>query len=261
MDLDPVAVYPRYRGLSPHPRTHLNSAYDGGPRRFLELFGRMGVKATFFEVGEDLRLGENRALLREAAAARHEIASHSHVHRLELWRADAAAGRAELADAEAAIRDAVGVSPRGFRAPGWNVSAALFDALREEGYRYDSSLVPRLGRWGLPRWLRRTPWGPGAALLRAPLWEIPCGLSTPVPMPLVSSVAALVGDGLAAVGERLASFSPAPLVYVFHALDLVDYHQALRDPRLSGKPGLMAPLAHKRRRDERTLRLLGRGRS
>ena len=44
--------------------------------------------------------------------------------------------------AERAIDEATGKKPRGFRAPGYTLSPALLDVVRERGYAYDSSLLP-----------------------------------------------------------------------------------------------------------------------
>jgi peptidoglycan/xylan/chitin deacetylase (PgdA/CDA1 family) len=128
-------------------RIHGNAAADRDPTvwraampRFQELFRAQSVKATFFVVGEEA--SANSAMLRALAAAGHEIANHSHRHLYDLWRQPAAVQRDEIARAHDAIATATGVAPVGFRAPGYSVSESLLDAVRAEGYRYDSSVFP-----------------------------------------------------------------------------------------------------------------------
>lgn len=291
VDLDPLHVYLRNRGFAPDPGRGSEIVYQAGLRRFLALFEKRGIRATLFVVGEDVASAENAALLRAAASCGHEIASHSHTHPLGLPHLDRAVLRDEVVRAEEAIEAAVGVRVKGFRAPGWNVSLALFDLLRERGYQYDSSLVPLPLRGALPWLLRRGAGGPDEALFQgqrrwpspsaepypmdparpwaasrsrlaeAVLWEVPCGMASPVPLPLAYTASVLLGDPLASLAERLAVHLKPPLVYVFHALDLVDFETELRDHRLSGKPGVTDPLPRKRRRVERILTHLGRGRT
>ena len=83
-------------------------------------------------------------LVREAAAAGHEIASHGYAHRLafemspEEFRADAERARLVLEDLAA-------VPVAGYRAAGFSLTAGtpwFHEQLALAGYRYDSSLFP-----------------------------------------------------------------------------------------------------------------------
>src|SRR5439155_10261662 len=89
-------------------------------RRLLELFARRQCKATFFFLGWIAeRLPE---LVREVAAAGHEIGSHGYDHRLlpDLGRRGFAAEPARTAQLLAQI---AGVEVRTFRACTWSVTA------------------------------------------------------------------------------------------------------------------------------------------
>jgi undecaprenyl phosphate-alpha-L-ara4FN deformylase len=80
-------------------------------------------------------------ILRDAAAAGHEIAIHGYNHRRwqdRVHRMDAAQVREEIGRAVAIYQEAVGRSPRGFGAPGWQVSAASLRLLDEAGFQYAS---------------------------------------------------------------------------------------------------------------------------
>jgi polysaccharide deacetylase family protein (PEP-CTERM system associated) len=111
-------------------------------RRLLDLFAAAGAKATFFFLGWVAeRLPE---LVREVAAAGHEIGSHGYDHQLldELGR-DHFDG--DLERTEKALADAAGIRPRVFRACTWSIRQNTLWALpilAARGYRVDSSIYP-----------------------------------------------------------------------------------------------------------------------
>lgn len=117
--------------------------------RFRDLFARHGVKATFFVVGRDLEEDpEGRALLADLAREGHELASHTHTHPYNLVRLGATTIASEIDRAHAAIAACAGAAPVGFRAPGYEVSDEVIDALCARGYRYDSSAFPSVPYYG-----------------------------------------------------------------------------------------------------------------
>jgi peptidoglycan/xylan/chitin deacetylase (PgdA/CDA1 family) len=108
--------------------------------RLLELLH--GAPGTFFVIGEDLGRPALPAALRGALAAGVELASHSFSHDYALSRRDEAAIAEDLQRGDEAMLRTLGVSPLGFRAPGYTLSPALLRALAGRGYRYDSSAFP-----------------------------------------------------------------------------------------------------------------------
>ena len=65
--------------------------------RFAELFGELGVKATFFVVASDLeRYPEARKIAGDLVRAGHELGSHSWSHPYDLTRLPPEAIGAEL---------------------------------------------------------------------------------------------------------------------------------------------------------------------
>lgn len=125
--------------------------------RILGLLAGHGVQATFFVLGSLAE--EEPALVPLIAAAGHEIASHGYSHQL-VHRLGPGRFRDEIRRTGEVLERQAGYPPVGFRAPQWSLSRTTpwaFDILREEGYRYDSSLNP-LYFVGDPR-------GP-----RAPFW-------------------------------------------------------------------------------------------
>ena len=108
----------------------------------LNLLRRHDVRATFFVVGE--LAAEYPQLIREIRDEGHEIASHGHTH-TPLFELTPNAFEDELRRSAAAIKDATGVRPRGFRAPNFSVTPATewaFEILESTGYWYDSSVFP-----------------------------------------------------------------------------------------------------------------------
>lgn len=102
-----------------------------------EVVERHSVRSTFFITGE--RAAEDPALVRSLHDAGHEIGMHGWAH--EEWsKLDPATERELATKATAAIADAIGEQPRGFRAPGGARSEATAGILLELGYEYDASL-------------------------------------------------------------------------------------------------------------------------
>jgi peptidoglycan-N-acetylglucosamine deacetylase len=108
----------------------------------LELLAEFDCRATFFILGSVAE--QEPTLVPLIAGEGHEIASHGYSHCL-IPNLGAAAFRDELRRTADIIERQTKVVPVGFRAPRWSLSRTMpwaFDILREEGYRYDSSLNP-----------------------------------------------------------------------------------------------------------------------
>jgi peptidoglycan/xylan/chitin deacetylase (PgdA/CDA1 family) len=150
VDLDAIACYYRIHALPGAPPEPARFAVlRRCLPRFVDLFARHGVRATFFVVGADLEDdAEGRAALAALARAGHELASHSHTHPYDFVRLGAARIADEIDRAHAAIGECAGTPPVGFRAPGYEISAAAIDSLQARGYRYDSSVFPSVAYYG-----------------------------------------------------------------------------------------------------------------
>jgi polysaccharide deacetylase family protein (PEP-CTERM system associated) len=108
----------------------------------LALFDEAGVKGTFFTLG--WVAVRYPALMRRIAAAGHEIASHGWDHD-RVFSLTPNTFRADIRRAHAAIDDASGQAPRGYRAPSFSIDARTpwaHPILAEEGYAYSSSVAP-----------------------------------------------------------------------------------------------------------------------
>lgn len=144
VDLDSLQHYCRIHGL---PEELLDDGmrrrvYEVAIPRYLELFDRLGLRGTFFAIGEDLADEANARALRRAHEAGVEVGNHTWSHDYAVSRQPRASIIEEVARGEEAISRAVGAPPRGFRAPGYTLSPALYGVLCERGYLYDSSTFP-----------------------------------------------------------------------------------------------------------------------
>jgi peptidoglycan-N-acetylglucosamine deacetylase len=154
IDLDGLPCYYRIHGLGPAPPELEHVILERALPRAANLFSKRGMHVTWFVVGRD---ADAEAVLpdhaqRTANAARlktlvdygDELGNHSYSHPYELARLDAATVDEEIANCDRVLRS-LGVTPRGFRAPGYDLSAAMLESLAKRGYRYDSSVFPAPG--------------------------------------------------------------------------------------------------------------------
>jgi hypothetical protein len=130
-------------------KTHGDPAWQSLPSyldllvpRTLDVLDGLGLRITFFIVGQDAALRMHADVLAEIPRRGHEIGNHSHYHEPWMHRRGAAAIDDELARAEDSIEAATGQSPRGFRGPGFTRSTAILETLVRRGYLYDASSLP-----------------------------------------------------------------------------------------------------------------------
>lgn len=142
IDLDEIPCYHAIHGLPAPAPEAAHRVYDIAVARALELAEELGLALTLFVVTRDLDRAENKAELKRAAALGHELASHSHDHCYDLTRLPANERRRQLRVARDRLETLIGHAPRGFRAPGYLVTNALFDELADLGFSYDSSVFP-----------------------------------------------------------------------------------------------------------------------
>lgn len=272
VDLDSLRHHSHGHGIT-LAASPANPVMALGVPRFLDLFERLGIRATFFVVAEDA--AANAGELRRAVRLGHEIASHSLTHPMPF------AGLApDLVEEEATrsrrlLEDLLGLPVRGFRAPGFSVSAAVLERIGGAGYAYDSSLLPSpyllASLLRLPGYSRdgRRSWVPAAARsivaprlprpLPGGLWELPVSVTPLLRMPLLHTLNLMLG--VAAFERITRDFERAqPYAhYVLHGIDLLQPEEVDRD--LHAHPGARLPLAEKTMRIEGALRRLSRQRA
>jgi len=142
VDLDEVGCYYEIHGLDDARSRDARTVWTVAVPRLLELFERLGVRATFFVVGSSLDPELGAPLAQQIVDAGHEVGNHTESHPYDLIELGPAARMHEVILGEDAIEAATGVKPRGFRAPGYNVDDALLELLADGGYLYDSSVFP-----------------------------------------------------------------------------------------------------------------------
>jgi peptidoglycan/xylan/chitin deacetylase (PgdA/CDA1 family) len=203
-----------------------------GLEYLLEALNREGATATAFVVS---RAAERHpGAVRRLADAGHEVASHSHSHRL-LTDLSTAARREEYERSRGLLRELTGQPVRGFRAPAFDVPPGHFEGLQQAGYAYDSSVVASRavpgwygGEYGLEAPAPVTEVAPGSP---AGLTEVPASVMPGLRLPLTGTWLRFFGPRYTVLGMRLlARRGVAPVLYV-HPWELVDL------PAVDGVPG------------------------
>lgn len=109
-----------------------------GLQRLLDLLDDHDAKGSFFVPGRDAAAYPH--LLPAIAERGHELGLHGYHH--ERVDALSRAENAAAIDRSLEVFDAqVGLAPRGYRSPAWELTAELHDLLKERGVAYDSSLM------------------------------------------------------------------------------------------------------------------------
>lgn len=247
--------------------------------RFLELFDRLGVRATFFVIGQDLArdldgTGEGARWLEQALAEGHELGNHSFAHAYDLVRWSSSRQREDLEACDALLRG-LGATVEGFRAPGYTHDARLLSHAVTLGYRYDSSSLPsppyyaaKLAVMGAMRLrgLRSSSMARGGASFFGPrrpyrrddvaLWELPMSVSPVWRLPLIGTsllaTPAMLGGPLRHRALKLPHFH-----LELHAIDLADPRRdAIAPSVIEAQPELQSPwlVRHERLRELLVLR-------
>ena len=272
VDLDGIGCYRAIHGLA--ARDGPDPVHQRAVERFGNLLADLGLGATFFAVGADLEDAEAAGRLRRLADAGHEVASHSFEHDYYLAAYPAVRIARDLTAAHRAIESAIGRAPRGFRAPGYTLSAPLVAAALELGYRYDSSLLPcplygaaknqirriyrllgRESRTLSARW--RALLGPRAPYRMRPphywapagegLVELPIGVAPISGLPLLGTLISLLPEPVTRGLVLAPALARLPLVNLeLHGLDLVDGNDPGVEPALiAAQPDLRVPLTRR----------------
>ncbi|HEY8380296.1 MAG TPA: polysaccharide deacetylase family protein [Nannocystis sp.] len=260
VDLDDLACYHAIHGLPPPGPEQAGVVLERCLPRFLELFGELGARATFFVVGRDLERdmrgpGHGAAFLSLAVRSGHELGNHSYSHAYDLVDWPAGQIHRDLLRCDALLRK-LGAAPRGFRAPGYCHDRLMLQQVGALGYRYDSSLLPSppyyAAKLAAMAWIRlrgrrsqararglHSFVGPVRPhyLAEVGLWEMPISVSPLLRLPMVGTFV-LRGGPL----FREALRTPA-LHLELHALDLADPDDDPIDPALRRRqPELRVPL-------------------
>lgn len=147
-----------YQGIeiAPDEWSRFEDRIVGSGRRMLNCLAEAGVRATFFVLGAVAE--RHPELVREIAAAGHEVGTHGWSHTF-VYRLAPAVFRDELRRSIQLLESLAGQKVVGHRAPYFSItreSLWALDILAEEGIGYDSSVFPVVNyRYGIPdapRW-------------------------------------------------------------------------------------------------------------
>lgn len=142
VDLDEVPCYAAIHGITPPESASNYAIYRHALPRLLQWFEKERVTGTFFAIGRDLELRENRDQVADLARRGFELSNHSYQHYYDLTRRSRQTIREEVLRCAEAIEHACGKAPVGFRAPGYTINDTVFEVLDEVGALYDSSVFP-----------------------------------------------------------------------------------------------------------------------
>ena len=269
VDVDSLHHYYRIHGLEESRAS--NAAWDVGVARFLDLFDELGIKATFYCIGEDLDLGDNRKRIREVADLGHEIGNHSLNHRYDLTRLSKDAMFDEVARCKAILSEAAGVDVVGFRSPGYNTNRQLIDVVEESGHSYDTSVFPCtpyfVAKASVMAWLAargkpsksilgtpkvlvapRQPYrmSPRSPYRRSAKGLLQFPISVFTGYPLIGTAFTALGRASSTLIAQAATKFQSHMTLEFHAVDLLGLAEDGLDGRLAVQPDLKVSVERKK---------------
>ncbi|WP_240644582.1 polysaccharide deacetylase family protein [Paenibacillus paeoniae] len=105
----------------------------------LDMLDEKNAKGTFFVLGW---IAEHKPeLVKEIHRRGHEIASHGYAHRL-VYKQSRLEFKKDIRHSKSLLEQLTGSEVRGYRAPCFSMTEWGLDLLEEEGFNYDSSLMP-----------------------------------------------------------------------------------------------------------------------
>ena len=110
--------------------------------RVLDELKKLGLSITFFIVGQDAVLEQNKQALKLLTVMGHEVGNHSYHHEPWFHLYSKEQIKEEVKRTHNLILEITGQAPVGFRGPGYSWSRDLFEILAENDYLYDSSSLP-----------------------------------------------------------------------------------------------------------------------
>jgi peptidoglycan/xylan/chitin deacetylase (PgdA/CDA1 family) len=124
-----------FTGVKPGTK-QLALTYDDGPNdphtlRLLEVLAKHGVRATFFLIGRYVK--QRPDIVRELVRAGHVVGNHTFSHPSLIFRTTSRI-KAEVADCQHALTDAVGEHSNLFRPPFGGRRPAVLRVVREMGF-------------------------------------------------------------------------------------------------------------------------------
>jgi hypothetical protein len=142
VDLDGLWTLADCYGFAEGDSYERDPVYEKALPRMLDLFDRLGLKATFFLIGRDLELPAKAEAAREIVRRGHDLGNHTWHHPFGLEQLPPERLRDEIERAQDILRESTGCTPVGFRAPGYDAGPRVLELLASLGFRYDGSMLP-----------------------------------------------------------------------------------------------------------------------
>ena len=260
VDVDSVACHLEGYGFERPSDT--GEAYHLAVPRALDLFDRIGARATFFLIAEEADRWPD--VVRSIVQRGHEVASHSLTHTVPFLAQGSELLRSEVRESKRMLDALAGTSVVGFRAPSWEGSTELRRELSAGGYSYDASafpsiLLPAL-RWSVakrsknPREIdisgtirgvfgKTEPWLEHGAAHQ--IVVIPLATTPLLGLPFYHTMRFLLPASVYASIERRTLRRRITPTYVMHAVDFLGTQEDGLDPRISRHPGMSLGLSAK----------------
>lgn len=199
----------------------------------LRLFEEHGIKATFFVTGE---MAQKHAwAVKKTFQNGHEIACHGLAHQKNECLLSRTTQEQKIGEATRIIEERIQVRPEGFRAPCLRVNENTLAVLEENGYVYDSSVIPTFipGYYGSPGSTFK-PYHPSSQSLKkkgsSKLLELPVSVNPVLPLPLNAAWMRNFGTLWVKLGVKTNFFLNNPVVFYVHPRDVLPL------PKVEGVP-------------------------
>lgn len=282
VDVDCLKTVARFFGVG--VESDLNLVYDVAIPRFIELFKKYKILATFFVVGSVLNNKKNVNILRQVLQEGHEIANHTFSHPFGMASLSKERKSEEINKGHYIIKEKLDVEAKGFRAPGYDISEDILNIINNLGYLYDSSLYPsflvpaikiysrvlRLGKnrgntdKGYGKWVYgfglTSPYHPSSSSLCRPgrmdIFEIPLSVMPFTRIPLHTTTLFNAPFKLVSLGNRLLLRKKIPYTLVMHGVDLLDFGKDCVPRGLSLCPSFKKSISDKLNMVEKLLKEL-----
>jgi hypothetical protein len=206
---------------------------EEGLSKVLELFEKNGIKSTFFVTGE---MAKNHAqIIREISQKGHEIACHGLTHQKDEFLLSRASQERSIKEATRIIKEVIHVQPEGFRAPCLRLNETTLSILEENGYVYDSSVIPTFipGYYGVPN-APSKPYHPSRQSLSkkgdGKFLELPVSVNPLLPFPLSAAWMRNFGSSWVKLGIKTNFLFGNPVVFYVHPRDVLTL------PKVKGVP-------------------------
>jgi hypothetical protein len=276
VDVDSVASHLEGYGFE-RPRDP-GEAYDLAVPRALDLFDRIGARATFFLIAREAERWPD--VVRDIVRRGHEVASHSLTHTVPFSGRGVRAVREEVSESKRILDDISGSAVVGFRAPSWEGSAAVRRELSASGYEYDASAFPSVMlpalRWSVARRSATVRKIDVAETIRGMFGKaepylakdgqngtvvIPLATTPLVRLPFYHTMRFLLPTSVFALIEGATLGHRSTPTYVMHAIDFLGLEEDDLDARVSRHPGMSLGLSRKLAVAEEAVQNLASGRS